>query len=58
MQHEWGRSGIHIGYSWGKPEGNRPLGTPSYRRVNNVRTDLGEIGWGGMNCIGTSEGLL
>jgi hypothetical protein len=26
------------------PEGNRPLGRPRWE--NNIRMDLGEIGWG------------
>jgi hypothetical protein len=32
----------------GKPEGNRPLGRPTRRRVDNIKMDLGEIrttGW-------------
>jgi hypothetical protein len=35
----------------GKPEGKRPLGTPTRRRVNNIKMDLWEIGWGGMDWI-------
>jgi hypothetical protein len=30
----------------GKPEGKRPLERPRRRRVNNIRMDLGEVGWG------------
>jgi hypothetical protein len=33
----------------GKPEGKRPLGRPRHRWVDNIRMDLGEIGWGGMD---------
>ena len=29
----------------GKPEGKRPLGTPRRRWVDNIRTDLQEVGW-------------
>jgi hypothetical protein len=29
-----------------KPEGKRPLGRPRRRCVDNVKTDLREIGWG------------
>jgi hypothetical protein len=32
----------------GKPEGKSPLGRPRRRWVDNIRMDLGEIGWGGM----------
>jgi hypothetical protein len=36
----------------GKPEGKRPLGRPRLRRVDNIKIDLGEIGWGDMDWIG------
>jgi hypothetical protein len=29
----------------GKPEGKRPLGRPRRRWMNNIRMDLGEVGW-------------
>jgi hypothetical protein len=29
----------------GKPEGNRPLGTPRHRWVDNIRMDLLDLGW-------------
>jgi hypothetical protein len=36
-----------------KPDGKRPLGRPRRRWVDNIKTDLGEIGWGGVdwNCL-------
>jgi hypothetical protein len=30
----------------GKPVGKRPLGRPRPRWVDNIRMDLGEVGWG------------
>jgi hypothetical protein len=30
----------------GKPEGKRPLGRPRCKWVDNIRMDLGEVGWG------------
>jgi hypothetical protein len=33
----------------GKPEGNRPLGRPRPRREYNIKMDLREVGWGGMD---------
>jgi hypothetical protein len=30
----------------GKPEGRRPLRRPRRRWVDNIRMDLGELGWG------------
>jgi hypothetical protein len=43
-----------------KPEGKRPLGRPRRRWVDNIKMDLGEIGWDGRDWlrIGTSGGLL
>jgi hypothetical protein len=33
----------------GKPEGKRPLGRPRRRGVNNIKMDLREIGWDGVD---------
>jgi hypothetical protein len=40
----------------GKPEGKRPLGRPRHKWLNNIKMDLGEIGWTGLIWlrIGTS----
>jgi hypothetical protein len=35
----------------GKPEGKRPLGRPRRRWEDNIRIDVREIGWGGMDWI-------
>jgi hypothetical protein len=35
----------------GKPEGKKPLGRPRRRWVNNIKMDLLEIGWGGVDWI-------
>jgi hypothetical protein len=35
----------------GKPEGNGPLGRPRRSWVDNIKMDLGEIGWDGRNWI-------
>jgi hypothetical protein len=47
----------------GKPNGKRPQGKPRRRWVDNIKMDLREIGWDGMDWmmwlrIGTSGGLL
>jgi hypothetical protein len=39
----------------GKPEGKRPLGRPRRRWEDNIRMDLGEIGWGGMDWIDLAQ---
>jgi hypothetical protein len=35
----------------GKPERKRPLGRPRRRWVNNIKIDLSELGWDGMDWI-------
>jgi hypothetical protein len=35
-----------------KKEGNRPLGRPRRRWVDNIKMHLGEIEWGGVDWIG------
>jgi hypothetical protein len=39
----------------GKPEGKRPLGRPRRRWVDNIKIDLREIGWGGMDWIDLAQ---
>jgi hypothetical protein len=39
----------------GKPEGKRSLGRPRRRWVDNIRMDLGEVGWGDVNWIGLAQ---
>jgi hypothetical protein len=36
----------------GKPKGKRPLGRPRRSWVDNIRMDLGEVGWGDVDWIG------
>jgi hypothetical protein len=43
--------------SVGKPQGKKPLGKPRRRRVNNIKIDLREIGWSGMDWIDLSEDM-
>jgi hypothetical protein len=39
----------------GKPEGKRPLGRPRRRWVDNIRMDLGKVGWGDVDWIGLAK---
>jgi hypothetical protein len=39
----------------GKPEGKIPLGEPRRKRVDNIRMDLGEVGWGDVDWIGLAK---
>jgi hypothetical protein len=41
-----------------KPEGKRPLGRPRRKLNDNIKLSIREIGWGGMDWIGTSGWLL
>jgi hypothetical protein len=47
MWHEW--------ESRGTPEGNRQLGRPRRRWVDNIRLDLGEVGWGDVDGSGLAK---
>jgi hypothetical protein len=39
----------------GKPEGKRPLGRPRRRWVDNIKMDLTEIGWDGIDWIDLAQ---
>jgi hypothetical protein len=39
----------------GKPEKRRPLGRPRRKWDYNIRMDLGEIRWGGVDWIGLTQ---
>jgi hypothetical protein len=38
-----------------KAEGNRPLRKPRRRWVDNIKMDLGEVGWGDVDWIGLAK---
>jgi hypothetical protein len=40
----------------GKPQGKRPLGSLRRRWVDNIKMDLREIGWDGMDWIDLAQG--
>jgi hypothetical protein len=39
----------------GKPEGKGSLGRPRCRWLDNIRMDLGEVRWGGVDWIGLTQ---
>jgi hypothetical protein len=39
----------------GKPGGNRPLGRPRRRWVDNIKMNLRDVGWGGMIYIDLAQ---
>jgi hypothetical protein len=40
----------------GEPEGMRPLRRPRSTWVDNIKMDLGEIGWGDLDWVGLAQG--
>jgi hypothetical protein len=46
-------SGIVVG----KPKGKRPLERPRRRSVDNIKIDLREIGWDGMDWIDLAQDM-
>jgi hypothetical protein len=38
-----------------KPEGKRPLGRPRCRWVDNIRMNLGEVGWSDVDWIDLAQ---
>jgi hypothetical protein len=43
------------GILMGKPEGKRPLVRPRRKWANNIKMDLREIGWDGMDYIDVTQ---
>jgi hypothetical protein len=43
-------------FLFGKPEGKRPLGRSRCRWVDNIKTNLGEIGLGALDWIVLAQG--
>jgi hypothetical protein len=41
----------------GKPERKRPLGRPRHRWVDNIKMDLLETGWCGVDWIGLAQNM-
>jgi hypothetical protein len=39
----------------GKPEGKRPLGRSRRGWVDNIRMNLGKVGWGDVDWIGLAQ---
>jgi hypothetical protein len=41
-----------------KPERRKPLGGPRLRWVNNIKMNLIEVGWGGVDWIDLAQVIL
>jgi hypothetical protein len=50
----WGRRGTHIGYWW-ESQRERTTRKTKRRWVDNIRMDLGEVGWGDVDLIGQAQ---
>jgi hypothetical protein len=51
MWHAWERGETGTGFLWESPNEKRPLGTPRRRWEDGIKTDLKEIGWGGVEWM-------
>jgi hypothetical protein len=49
------RRGTHVVYWSEKPEGKRPLGRHKRKRESNIKMDLKETEWGGVDWIYLAE---
>jgi hypothetical protein len=49
------RGGTRIDYWWENHREGRPLKRPRRRWVDNIRMDLGEVGWGDVDWIGLAK---
>ena len=49
-----GRGGAYM-VMVGKPDGKKPLGRPRCRWEDNMKMDLQEVGWGGMDWTDLSQ---
>jgi hypothetical protein len=45
---------LYIGYWW-ESQKERPLGRPRHKWVDNIKIDLREIGWDGMDWIDLAQ---
>jgi hypothetical protein len=50
-----GRRGMHIGHWWESQQKKKPLGRPRRRWVDNIKMDLRERGWDGMDWIDVAQ---
>jgi hypothetical protein len=48
---------MRIGYWWGSQKKRRPLARPRRRWMNNIKTDLIEIGWDGVEWVNLAQNM-
>ena len=54
MSRKWDRRGAYR-VLVGRPEARRPLGRPSLRWDDNIKMDLQDVGWRGVDWIAVAE---
>jgi hypothetical protein len=54
MQREWGKNNAYR-LLVRKAEGKRPLGRRRRSWVDNIKMDILDIEWGGVDCIGLAQ---
>jgi hypothetical protein len=55
MYRVWGERRSVCRVLAGKPEGKRPFGMPRHRWDDNIKMDLQEMGWKGMDWIDLAQ---
>jgi hypothetical protein len=55
MKHEWGIRGMHIGYLWESQKERDHWEDQIRRRVDNIKMDLREIRWDGVDWIDMAQ---
>jgi len=55
MRHVRGTGEVRSRDLVGTPERNRPIGRPRLRWEDNIKIDLQEVRWGGMNWISLTQ---
>ena len=55
MWHVWGTGEVPTGFWWGTHNAKRPLERPRHRWKDDIKMDLQEVGWEGMDWIALAQ---
>jgi len=55
MWHVWGTGEVPTGFRWGTHNAKRPLERPRHRWKDDIKMDLQEVGWEGMDWIALAQ---
>lgn len=56
MWHKWQRCEVHTGFWLEKPKRKRQLGKPRHRWEGNIKMNLKEVGWSGLDSSSSRQG--